>query len=145
VQPVGTIDNYPGAGGYVSAATTRTKSISRYSTFPSATGNYATSSAIATSTSLPLARGTRDDCSVNLNGTDHQVDTSVFFGQSACEVITDVLGITLDDLGFWNPSLNTTSSDCALLAGYSYCSSWGTPSGNSDGNTTTPDNLPLRV
>jgi hypothetical protein len=145
VQPVGNINDYPGASGYLSAAVTSTKSIKHYATFPSATGSWTSTTAIATSTSLPFAKGTREDCDVYLNGTDSQIDTSVFFGESACEIIARIQGISVDDLGFWNPSLDIKSSDCALTPGYSYCGSWGTPSGGDGSDTSTNDPLPLRV
>ena len=145
VQPVGDINDYPEASGYASAGVTASKSIKHYSVFPSATGSWTSTTAIASSTSLPFAKGTRQDCQVYLNGTDSQIDTSVFFGESACEVIADVRGISVEDLGFWNPSLNTNSSDCALLPGYWYCGSWGAPSGNGDSEAAPDDDLPLRV
>lgn len=120
VRPVGDINTYPGRPGYTSYT----------AVLPSITGDPATSLPTVnwtvptpTTTSMPLASGSRDDCWRYFNGSHYQndiTDDSTF--QSECDLAATVLGVTLEDLGTWNPSLgNTSLSNCTFKPNTRYC------------------------
>lgn len=75
--------------------------------------------------SFPLADGTRTDCNSYVDGNDFQMDLSETSWSTNCEALVAIWGVTLDELGFWNPSLgNASLSTCALEPGYQYCAVW---------------------
>lgn len=83
------------------------------------------SAPIVTSTALPLAEDTRDDCSRYFAGSellDEDITGTSF--ANACQFAAAMWAITLDDFQLWNPSLgNLTASvpECNMDAGLRYC------------------------
>ncbi|RSM18710.1 hypothetical protein CDV31_002430 [Fusarium ambrosium] len=66
-------------------------------------------------------------------------------GFSACAELAEIWGISLEELENWNPSLNTSSPDCAFAEEKSYCMAayklvntyTGEPDETESGTTTT--------
>ncbi|KAI1359656.1 hypothetical protein F5Y08DRAFT_332166 [Xylaria arbuscula] len=118
VAPVGPINEYPGHPDYIPP--TSTISDMPYGNLPKAT--FTAPAITGLPTAGPLATGTRTDCFIYVDGANLVVDMDLWPGySSACEVLTIGWSITLEQLGNWNPSLQTNSSDCALEADYRYC------------------------
>ncbi|KAL2752064.1 carbohydrate-binding module family 50 protein [Sodiomyces alcalophilus JCM 7366] len=117
VSPVGPINMYPGHPDYV--APTPTLPHTPFSDLPKAT--FVPPAITDLPTYLPRAPGTRNDCLIYVNGTDLQIDMSWGFSFSACSELVETWDISLAELQNWNPSLNTTSPDCAPSEEYSYC------------------------
>ncbi|KAH7146904.1 hypothetical protein B0J13DRAFT_441742 [Dactylonectria estremocensis] len=132
VSPVGPISMYPGHPDYIDPTTT-TADIA-FDDLAKAT--FTAPAITELPTYLPRANGTRKDCIIYMDGTDLQVDMSWGLSVSACEELAQVWEIPLDELYNWrvpqsiaswalrgglNPSLNTTSSDCAFSEELSYC------------------------
>lgn len=99
VQAVGDLNTYSGRPGFASYTATLTTLVGDPATrWPSPT--YTTPTASIQS-QLPLATGTRDDCSVYFDGSFFDVNgTSI---TSACERAIGVLDVSLDDIEVWNP------------------------------------------
>ncbi|KAF7556062.1 hypothetical protein G7Z17_g1763 [Cylindrodendrum hubeiense] len=117
VSPVGPINLYPGHPDYVEPTTSTAdvafdELVKATFTAPAITG---------LPTYLPRANGTRKDCIIYLDGTELQVDMSWGSSVSACEKLAQVWEISLPELYNWNPSLNTSSPDCAFSEELSYC------------------------
>lgn len=75
------------------------------------------SSPTATTTKLPLATGTRGDCSRYIAGDDYQkvLDDTPYL-VSNCHLAAEVMGVPLEDLGFWNPSKSLTAHSRSSLS-----------------------------
>ena len=108
VLPVGNIADYPGNPGYVPTATS-TGPLVVYSSLPNATYVPPVSNTTTTA-SLPLASGTRPDCSFYIDGGSNYT----------CDVVSAVYEVSIDDLTYWNPSLSNLTS-CVLSQGVQYC------------------------
>ncbi|KPM42246.1 hypothetical protein AK830_g4356 [Neonectria ditissima] len=117
VSPVGPINMYPGHPDYIDPTTT-TADIA-FDDLAKAT--FTAPAITGLPTYLPRANGTRKDCIIYMDGIDLQVDMSWGSSVSACEELAQVWEISLNELNNWNPSLNTTSSDCAFSEDLSYC------------------------
>ena len=116
------VNTYPGRPGYASKTASTTIAHIAFSSLPDATY---VPSLTSSNDSLPLANGTRTDCNSYVNGNDFQMDLSNTFWSTNCEAVVEIWGVTLDELGFWNPSLgNASLSTCALEPGYQYCAVW---------------------
>ncbi|KAL3458145.1 hypothetical protein BJX64DRAFT_302108 [Aspergillus heterothallicus] len=117
IQPAGPIDEYPGHPGYVTPGDSITYLPG--TEFPIAT--YIPEPVANQTTLLPLAPGTRGDCYMYTDGSYLQVDLGAGSYESACHLLADGQGIDLDTLSNWNPSLNSSSQDCAFEEEYRYC------------------------
>lgn len=136
VEPVGSIDEYPGSPGYISPDPSVSDML--YSNLPKAT--YTAPQVTGLPTSLPFAKGTRKDCYAYANGADLNIDITYSTYKSVCEALAFGWGIGLTQLQNWlvamrieynicvylltfprNPSLDTTSNECAPEDGYQYC------------------------
>ncbi|OJJ03023.1 hypothetical protein ASPVEDRAFT_712823 [Aspergillus versicolor CBS 583.65] len=116
VLPVGDMENYPGAPGYM-------PSISKipWDSLPDATYT-----PMLNPDKLPLAPRTVKDCATIFDGRDLQFN---FPGVSGCQVVHAFWGVSVPDLMQWNPSLKGTSSnstDCNFSKEYRYCIDKGT-------------------
>ncbi|KAL2869900.1 uncharacterized protein BJX67DRAFT_347265 [Aspergillus lucknowensis] len=128
VLPVGDIDNYPGAPGYM-------PTVSRpWDDLPDSTYT-----PILNPDTLPLAPGTTKQCSSYINGGELQYNIP---GYSACRVVQDYFDVSAADLQKWNPSLkgvNSNSTTCSFSEDYRYCLRGGGAPGSSSGiPTSTP-------
>lgn len=72
-------------------------------------------------TVIEYANETRTDCEVYADGTDYQIDTNGTFYTSNCDLVAETFSIDLETLEYWNPSLNTSDSACAVVSGLYYC------------------------
>ncbi|GKU05068.1 unnamed protein product [Fusarium langsethiae] len=117
VSPVGPINIYPGHPDYVDPVTAIPNV--KLDDLPKA--SFTAPSITDLPTEKPKAKDTQMDCYVYLEGDELQVDMSWSFSFSACAEIANVWGIKLEELQHWNPSLNTTSPDCAFKKAYAYC------------------------
>ncbi|GAW17906.1 hypothetical protein ANO14919_073750 [Xylariales sp. No.14919] len=118
VAPVGPINEYPGHPDYIPPASTISEM--PYDNLPKAT--FTAPAMTGLPTPSPLAKGTRTDCFVYVNGADLTIDMELWLGySSACAALTVGWSITLEQLANWNPSLMTNSSDCAPDTEYRYC------------------------
>ncbi|RSL84063.1 hypothetical protein CEP51_004161 [Fusarium floridanum] len=141
VSPVGPINMYPGHPDYVDP-TTVVADIN-FNDLPNATFSAPAITDVATY--LPKASGTRIDCHIFMDGKDLQYDMSWSLGFSACAELAEIWGISLEELENWNPSLNTSSPDCAFAEEKSYCMAayklvntyTGEPDEPESGTTTT--------
>lgn len=101
VEAVGDINTYSGMPGYATYTATITTLVSDLATtWP--TIDYTTPT--ATTTALPLASGTRDDCWQYFNGSKYigkAAGSSLF--TSDCDFAAQVFSMSLEDLGVWNP------------------------------------------
>jgi len=135
------VTNYPGHPGYVPPAASTTTPSVIFASLPDATY---TPPSLNTIASLPLASNSRSDCSLYVAGSDFQIDISTTLYGSVCEALAVGWGISLEELGYWNPSLNTSLPSCHLDPAYRYCAVWydTTPS---PAVTSEPAALPIRV
>ncbi|KAI0523940.1 hypothetical protein F5B22DRAFT_633991 [Xylaria bambusicola] len=117
VAPLGPINQYPGHPDYIPPGSTI--SDMPYSNLPKAT--FTAPAITGLPTAAPLAKGTRTDCFIYINGEDLTVDMYYWPNHSACEVLAGGWGIKLEQLANWNPSLMTNSSDCAPDVNFRYC------------------------
>ncbi|KAJ4319637.1 hypothetical protein N0V84_006273 [Fusarium piperis] len=117
VSPVGPINMYPGHPDYIDPTTVVADV--NFDDLPKATFTAPAITDVATY--LPRASGTRSDCYIFMDGKDLQFDMSWGFSFSACVELARVWGISLDELENWNPSLDTSSPDCAFAEDKSYC------------------------
>lgn len=116
------VNTYPGRPGYTSNTAATTIAQIAFSSLPDATY---VPSLTSSNDSFPLANGTRTDCNLYVDGNDFQIDLSQTSWSTNCEAVVEIWGVTLDELGFWNPSLgNASLSSCALEPGYQYCAVW---------------------
>ncbi|RMJ12213.1 hypothetical protein CDV36_008133 [Fusarium kuroshium] len=141
VSPVGPINMYPGHPDYVDPITVVADI--NFNDLPNATFSAPAITDVATY--LPKASGTRIDCHIFMDGKDLQYDMSWSMGFSACAELAEIWGISLEELENWNPSLNTSSPDCAFAEEKSYCMAayklantyTGEPDEPESGTTTT--------
>ncbi|KAL4794873.1 hypothetical protein BDV19DRAFT_379199 [Aspergillus venezuelensis] len=115
VLPVGSMENYPGAPGYMPSITKIP-----WDSLPDAT--YAP---MIKSNVLPLAPGTPKSCAGLVDGDELQLN---FPGVSDCEAVQVFWGISAAQLLKWNPSLkslNRDLADCGFDEGYRYCLAMG--------------------
>ncbi|RMJ21574.1 LysM domain-containing protein, partial [Aspergillus sp. HF37] len=153
VAPVGPINEYPGHPGYI-PPTSSVPDVP-YSNLPKAT--YTPPPITGLPQHLPLAHGTRSDCFAYANGADLDVDITYTYYKSVCDALAHGWGVTLEQLQNWNPSLDTSSEDCAPEEGYRYCMKGyastvtggpppptQTPSSVSSGSTPSSTQLPIR-
>ncbi|KAI5866007.1 LysM domain-containing protein [Durotheca rogersii] len=121
IQPVGDINTYSGKPGHITFSFTAT----RNGTFEDvATGlpNIGWSSPTPTTTPVPLASGTRDDCENYILGDLYQQNLENSYLISNCHLAAEVMGVTLEDLETWNTDLgNASDPSCAFEAGLRYC------------------------
>ncbi|KAF4950590.1 hypothetical protein FGADI_8104 [Fusarium gaditjirri] len=117
VSPVGPTNMYPDHPDYVDP-TTVVADIN-FNDLPNATFSAPAITDVAAY--LPKASGTRSDCYIFMDGKDLQLEMSWSSSFSACARLAEVWGISLKELENWNPSLNTSSSDCAFANEKSYC------------------------
>ena len=135
------VNTYSGRPGYTSTTVAATFAQVAYSSLPEATY---VPSLTSSNDSFPLANGTRTDCTSYVDGNDFQLDLSNVSWSTNCEAVAEIWGVTLDELGNWNPSLgNASLSTCALEPGYQYCAVYYYSSSEP---TETPEIvLPIRV
>ncbi|KAI1079050.1 hypothetical protein F5B20DRAFT_581779 [Whalleya microplaca] len=137
VLPVGSINNYPGSPGFAVSASLSGTAIA-FSSLPSPTYMPAPFAGY----NRTYAPNTRTDCQDYLNGADYQQDLYGTFYGNDCQLAADVYGISLDNLGIWNPSLGDANLvNCTLASDLSYCIGWGgdVSAGTDDGtNEPTP-------
>lgn len=135
------VNDYPGAPGYVSPTSTSNVTIVAFSSLPDAT--YIP--ALYNATNVTYANGSRTDCEAYVDGSDYQTNLTGTFYDNNCQLVANTYSITLDTLGFWNPSLgNTSDIDCAFQSSQYYCVAW---SGSFPTPTPAPSAgaLPIRV
>ncbi|KAI9370920.1 hypothetical protein BJX61DRAFT_548661 [Aspergillus egyptiacus] len=116
VRPVGGIDNYPGAPGYIPSTP-----LIPWSDLPDATYT-----PIFNPDTPPLAPGTAKHCISYVDGKDLYFD---FPGLSDCQVVQSFFDVSAADLLRWNPSLrgvdSNNSTRCSFSPEYRYCLSGG--------------------
>lgn len=135
------VNTYPGRPGYTSTTVAAIVAQIPFSSLPDATY---VSTLTSSNDSLPLANGTRTDCSSYVDGKDFQLNLSKTSWTTSCEAVAQIWGVTLDELGYWNPSLgNTSLPTCALEPGYQYCAVWYYST--SEPTATLGAILPIRV
>ncbi|KAI0109000.1 hypothetical protein GGR51DRAFT_513994 [Nemania sp. FL0031] len=119
ILPVGDINTYPGQPGATTAPPTTTLPFTAILSLDPLT----TTAPIVTSTALPLAADTREDCARFFDGEqilDEDISTTSY--KNACEFAAAVWAISLDDLAQWNPDLgNVTNGECNMVADVRYC------------------------
>lgn len=114
VEPVGSINNYPGSPFYNIGNSSDTTAPA-FSSYPNATY----SPILPTRAASPLAPGTIANCSVYADGSD------LIYGypdNSDCNAAAFIYGVTAEELQSWNPSLSTNSTGCTFTSGFQYCS-----------------------
>ncbi|PLB54895.1 hypothetical protein P170DRAFT_470329 [Aspergillus steynii IBT 23096] len=90
VSPFGSIDDYPGAPGYIDPSASY--SDIHYSSYPTAT--YTPPIDANVTKLLPISPGGRKDCYVYVAGPELQVDVSGTFYASSCEAVAEAAGKT---------------------------------------------------
>ncbi|KAF8457847.1 hypothetical protein BDZ91DRAFT_785929 [Kalaharituber pfeilii] len=118
VQAVGDINTYSGHPNSQAASATLTSVIlteDLATTLPDATWT----APPALWTDLPMAPQTRPDCETLFDGI---VFAAAPNWNSPCELAASSFGVTLEELGVWNPSLgNTSLPSCGFNTSYQYC------------------------
>ncbi|KAI0971242.1 carbohydrate-binding module family 50 protein [Xylaria arbuscula] len=121
VLPVGNINTYPGPPGFSISASLSGTAIP-FASLPSPTyvplpfGGY----------NRTYAPNTRTDCQDYLNGADYQQSLSGTFYENNCQLAADIYGISLSNLGIWNPSLGDANLvNCTFTSNLWYCIGWG--------------------
>ncbi|EFQ32525.1 LysM domain-containing protein [Colletotrichum graminicola] len=134
VQAVGDINTYPGRPGATSYVLSATSGMEdSVTTMPDATWTAPT----PTKTPAPLASGTLRDCASYFLGDDWQLDVTDTDYISRCQLIAEIWGVALEDLGIWNPSLGDVSAaGCTFNSGVRYCGR-----SHVDGNYEQPGGL----
>lgn len=79
---------------------------------------------IVTSTAVPLAEATRDDCSRYFAGSellDEDISGTSF--ANACQFAAAIWAVDLAELEMWNPALGnmTGAGECNMVADLRYC------------------------
>ncbi|KAI9150011.1 LysM domain-containing protein [Paramyrothecium foliicola] len=122
VRAVGDINTYSGRPGYGAPTLTMSGFINdTATTLPDASFTYPS----PIRTPLPLASGTRHNCEQYSSGDDWQQNLTSTYFTSHCAFMAAVVGVTLEDLQVWNPSLgNTSDSTCSFATGVRYCSKY---------------------
>ncbi|KAJ3957715.1 hypothetical protein N0V92_005734 [Colletotrichum tropicale] len=122
VQAVGDINTYSGRPGHVTFSLTMTSGFEdSATTLP----DVSWSSPTPTTTQIPIATGTREDCYQYLVGDNYQKDMTGTSLLSNCRLAAAVYEVTLEDLEVWNPSLgNVSDTACAFQKGFRYCGQW---------------------
>ncbi|KAI0445106.1 carbohydrate-binding module family 50 protein [Xylaria telfairii] len=121
ILPVGNINSYPGSPGF-SLTASLSGTATPFGSLPSPT---------YIPTPFPgynrtYAPNTRTDCQDYLNGADYQEDLSGTFYENNCQLATDAYGISLVNLGIWNPSLGDANlANCTFASDLWYCIGWG--------------------
>ncbi|CAO2650794.1 Nn.00g020860.m01.CDS01 [Neocucurbitaria sp. VM-36] len=117
VEPVGDINTYPGRPGYHTPGPTGLPFTKVTFTPTSA------ASATPTSTRLPFATDTRDDCYRYFDGSQMQMDISGTSFRHQCDLAAAVYEVTLEELLTWNPDLgnDTAAANCIFQPGVRYC------------------------
>ncbi|KAJ3561274.1 hypothetical protein NPX13_g9010 [Xylaria arbuscula] len=118
VLPVGDINTYPGRPGATTMVPTGTVPFTSILSLDPTSGP-----PIVTSTALPLAANTREDCARYFSG--EQILSENITGTSfanACEFAAALWVVSLDDLMLWNPDLgNLTGGECEMDSKLRYC------------------------
>ncbi|ETS74812.1 hypothetical protein PFICI_13296 [Pestalotiopsis fici W106-1] len=135
VRPVGDINTYSGKPGYAAPTLTMTGTIEdSATTLPDASFTYPS----PVRTPFPLATGSRKDCSQYSNGDEWQQNLTSTYFTSHCALMAAVIGVTLEDLQVWNPSLGNVSDDaCSFETGVRYCAKYY--DGEKTGTSTDED------
>ncbi|KAF4534766.1 LysM domain-containing protein [Lasiodiplodia theobromae] len=135
VQAVGDINTYSGRPGYTTASPTEPFTGTPFTALPDATET----PYVRLYPPLPIANGTRDDCSAYFAGDDYQFDLTGTRWAGNCEFAAVNYDVSLDDFGTWNAGLaNASSPDCVFETGVRYCGSWyGQPDNEPSASTTT--------
>ncbi|KAI0543165.1 carbohydrate-binding module family 50 protein [Xylaria digitata] len=121
ILPVGSINNYPGSPGF-SVSANLSGTATPFGALPSPT--YVPP--LFAGYNRTYAPNTRRDCQDYLNGADYQIDLSSTFYENSCQLATDVYGISLENLGIWNPSLGDANlPNCTFASDLWYCIGWG--------------------
>ncbi|KAI1283287.1 carbohydrate-binding module family 50 protein [Xylaria sp. FL0933] len=133
VLPVGNINSYPGSPGFSVSANLSGTAVS-FGSLPSPTyvpkpfAGY----------NRTYAPNTRTDCQDYLNGADYQGNLSGTFFENNCQLAAVTYGISLENLGIWNPSLgNGSLANCTLASNLWYCMGWGGEVSADPGDETT--------
>ncbi|KAL3423876.1 LysM domain-containing protein [Phlyctema vagabunda] len=139
VLPVGDINTYSGKAGYVSFTVSRTSIAG-----DPATGLPAViwTSPTPTTTQLPIASDTRDDCNHYFRGDFFQDSIDGTHWKSTCELAAAVMDVTIEDLQTWNPILGNTTDACAFATDVRYCGRYYAGDLPYTGDETSP--LPFR-
>ncbi|KAI1490116.1 hypothetical protein F5X96DRAFT_670015 [Biscogniauxia mediterranea] len=118
VMPVGDISSYSSRSSAIATPTSTVPFTSILSLDP-----VTDTAPIVTSTSLPLATGTRSDCSRYFDGAQmlsENISSTSY--ANACEFAAAVWAVSLDDFMLWNPDLgNLTNGECDMNSNVSYC------------------------
>ena len=101
------------------------------------------SSPTQTTTSIPLASDTRDDCSFYFKGEDYQQSLEGTHWKSTCEFVGAVLDVTIEDLSTWNPALSNVTENCSFESGVRYCGQYY--EGSRPPKPDPVSTLPIRV
>ena len=136
------VNTYPGRPGYTTTAPTNTAPITPFSNFPTATYTTVTES----TTPLPLATRTRDDCNKYFDGEIFQSNLTGSNWNSQCELAASTFGVDLGDFALWNPDIgNISLASCSFKSGVQYCGKlyFGSPPPDLETSDTTT--LPIRV
>lgn len=138
------VNTYPGRAGFASATAVPLSTVV-FSSFADATF-VPTPKNKTDALLLPLATKTRTDCETYVSGKDLQQDWADGFFTSSCSAVASIFGISLDDLGNWNPSLGDTSlPTCAFNPTNRYCAQWSASTGHTPPDEPDNSALPIRV
>ncbi|KAL3453555.1 hypothetical protein BJX65DRAFT_292598 [Aspergillus insuetus] len=136
VEPVGSIDSYPGHPGYIPPE--QSQDMISFTDLPTAT--FTPPANVSLPTDRPLASGTRKDCYLYVDGGEFQFDIGGTSFNSVCDLIALSWSISLTLL---HDCID--SADCSLEDGYRYCmrpsEDWS-PTISSP--TSTPSHFPVR-
>ncbi|CAG8971987.1 hypothetical protein HYALB_00003325 [Hymenoscyphus albidus] len=117
VQAVGDINTYSGRPGYHTLIPSNTASF-----IPLVLTPTTAATTIPTPTALPLAPGTRDDCSNMFDGAIFQKDITGTMHFNQCDFAADIYRVDIEDFGLWNPDIgNVSLSTCSFKPGTQYC------------------------
>ncbi|RDW92950.1 LysM peptidoglycan-binding domain-containing protein [Aspergillus mulundensis] len=135
VSPLGSIDDYPGAPGYIDPSATY--SDIAYSSYPTAT--FTPPLDVNQTTLLLISPDGRKDCYLYVAGTELQIDVSGTFYTSPCQAIAEAWGKAVEDLESWNPSISANGT-CSFSPNFRYCMDPNRPTDS--GLVTTRTSVP---
>ncbi|OQE21289.1 hypothetical protein PENSTE_c012G04241 [Penicillium steckii] len=115
VQPVGNINSYPSAPGYVGPSSSMSKVA--YTSLPDATYS-------PIFEFIPLAPNTREGCTMYVPGSDLQYNSTA---SSSCDIAGHYYNVSVKKLALWNPPLHlgsgssNSTNTCSFSKSYRYC------------------------
>ncbi|RFN52991.1 carbohydrate-binding module family 50 protein [Fusarium flagelliforme] len=131
VEPVGPIEKYPDHPDYVPPFTFVSEI--RFDDLPEAT--FKIPRKTDSPKKLPLAKGTRKECYIYVDGSDLHTEDTWALDESECKALAGTWRITLEELQSWNPSLDTSLETCEMDVKYRYCMKAHKSNGHSPAST----------